>query len=214
MGLLTYSGQSDHRPLIADSQYESRSTINGTVDVKGEFPATFRIVADPVYVQHYPKLLLGAEYPVDGEIRGELKLDGTLVNLDGRADFSVTDSVAWGVHLDPLTLPLRIDDYNVSIPDFKITTRGQRLTMDIAVAANGDLDLLLESDAPVRFEEIAKAANIADFPFEGEFDVRVVGILRQLEAPDFRVELDFSDITYLDMGRGVKHLLGDAYFAG
>ena len=121
---------------------------------------------------------------------------------------------AWGVHLDPLTLPLRIDDYNVSIPDFKITTRGQRLTMDIAVAANGDLDLLLESDAPVRFEEIAKAANIADFPFEGAFDVGFVGILRQLESPDFRVELDFSDITYLDMGRGVKHLLGDAYLLG
>ena len=213
-GLLKYSEQFDLRQLIADSQYQSRATINGTVDVKGEFPATFRIVADPVYVQHYPKLLLGAEYPVDGEIRGELKLDGTLVNLDGRADFSVTNSVAWGVHLDPLTLPLRIDDYNVSIPDFKITTRGQRLTMDIAVDANGDLDLLLESDAPVRFKEIAKAANIADFPFEGEFDVKFVGILRQLEAPDFRVELDFSDITYLDMGRGVKHLLGDAYLLG
>ena len=213
-GLLTYSGQSDSLPLIADSQYESRTTINGTVDVKGEFPATFHIVADPVYVQHYPKLLVGAEYPVDGEIRGELKLDGTLVNLDGRADFSITDSVAWGIHLDPLTLPLRIDDYNVSIPDFKITTRGQRLTMDIAMAANGDLDLLLESDAPVRFEEIAKAANIADFPFEGEFDVRFIGILRQLETPDFRVELDFSDITYLDMGRGVKHLLGDAALLG
>ena len=200
--------------LTTNNQYESRATINGTVDVEGEFPATFRIVADPVYVQHYPKLLLGSEYPVDGEIRGELKLDGTLVNLDGRADFSITDSVAWGVHLDPLMLPLRIDDYNVSIPDFKITTRGQRLTMDIAVAANGDLDLLLESDAPVRFEEIAKAANIADFPFEGEFDVRCVGILRQSESPNFRVELDFSDITYLDIGRGVKHLLGDAFLLG
>ena len=37
--------------------------------------------------------------------------------------------------------------------------------MNVAVAANGDYDLLLESDAPVRFEEIAKAANISDFPF-------------------------------------------------
>ena len=191
------------------SSYESRATINGTVEVRGEFPAAFSIIADPVYVQHYPKLLLGAEYPVEGELRGELKLDGTLVNLDGRADFSVTDSVAWGVHLDPLMLPLRIEDYNISISDFKITTRGQRLTMNIAVAANGDLDFVVKSDAPIRFEEIAKASNIADFPFEGEFDVRFVGILRESEDADFRVELDCADITYLDTGRGVKHLLGD-----
>lgn len=208
-GLLTYSGQ----PSV-DSLYESRATINGTVDVKGEFPAAFSIVADSVYVQHYPKLLLGAEYPVEGELRGELTLDGTLVNLDGRADFSVLDGVAWGVHLDPLTLPLRIEDYNISIPDFKITTRGQRLTMNVAVAPNADLDLLVESDAPVRFEEIAKAANIADFPFEGEFDVRFIGILRESVDADFRVELDCADITYLDTGRRVKHLLGDAYLFG
>ncbi|MDE0554435.1 MAG: hypothetical protein OXI24_09495, partial [Candidatus Poribacteria bacterium] len=198
----------------ANSQYESRATIKGTVDISGEFPAAFSIIAAPVYVQHYPKLLLGSEYPVEGEIRGELKLDGTLANLDGRAEFSIADSVAWGVHLDPLTLPLRIEDYNISIPDFKITTRGQRLTMNVAVAANGDLDLVVESDAPVRFEEIAKASNIADFPFEGEFDVQFVGVLRESEDADFRVELDCSDITYLDPARGVKHLLGDAYLFG
>lgn len=208
-GLLRHSGQQS-----TNSQYKSRATINGTVDIKGEFPAVFSIIADPVYVQHYPKLLLGAEYPVVSELRGELKLDGTLVNLDGRADFSVTDSVAWGVHLDPLTLPLRIEDYNVSIPDFKITTRGQRLTMNIAMAANGDLDLLLESDAPVRFEEIAKAANIADFPFEGEFDVQFIGILRKSKDADFRVELDLSDITYLHAEQEARHLLGDAYLFG
>ena len=228
-GLLMYSGQpsavSTQKPeqfvLTNDTQlsdpenrYKSRATINGTVDVQGEFPTAFSILADPVYVQHYPKLLLGAEYPVEGELRGELKLDGTLINLDGSADFSVTNSVAWGVHLDPLTLPLRIEDYNASIPDFKITTRGQRMTMDIAVAANGDLDLRLASDAPVRFEEIAQAANIADFPFEGEFDIRFVGILRESENADFRIELDFSDITYLDTGKGVKHPLGDAYLFG
>ena len=223
-GLLTHSGQqsvigeenlgAESRQPIANSQHESRATINGTVDVKGEFPAVFSIIADPVYVQHYPKLLLGAEYPVTGELSGELKLDGTLINLDGRADFSVTDSVAWDVHLDPLTLPLRIEDYNVSIPDFKITTRGQRLTMNVAVAANGDLDLRLESDAPVRFEEIAKAAKIADFPFEGEFDVQFIGILRASEDADFRVELDISDITYLHAEQDAKHLLGDAYLFG
>ena len=194
--------------------YESRATINGTVDIKGDFPAVFTIVADPVYVQHYPKLLLGAEYPVDATVRGELTLDGTLVNLDGSGNFNVTEGVAWGVHLDPLMLPLEIEDYNLSIPNFKITTRGQQLTMNVTVSANTDFDLLLESDRPVSFQEIAKASNITDLPFEGEFDVRVVGTLRKPEPADFRVELDFSDITFLHGDRGTKHLLGDAYLLG
>ncbi|MDD9974443.1 MAG: AsmA family protein, partial [Candidatus Poribacteria bacterium] len=205
----------DNRQLITtETEYESRATITGTVDVEGEFPANFSIVADPVYVQHYPRVLLGAEYPVDGEIRGELKLDGTLINLDGRANFSVTNGVAWGIHLDPLTLPLEIEDYNFTLPNFKITTRGQQVTLNVSVASNSDYDLLLESDAPVRLEEIAKAANILDFPFEGEFDVRVVGTLRKPEDADFRVELDFSDVTFLNNGRGTKHLLGDVSLLG
>ena len=202
-------------PLITtETEYQSRTTITGTVDVEGEFPANFSVVADPVYVQHYPRVLLGAEYPVDGEIRGELKLDGTLINLDGTANFSVTKGVAWGIHLDPLTLPLEIEDYNVTLPNFKITTRGQQVTLNVSVAPNSDYDLLLENDAPVRFEEIAKAANISDFPFEGEFDVRVVGKLKKPENADFRVELDFSDVTFLHNERGTKHLLGDVYLLG
>ena len=195
--------------------YESRATIKGTVDInKDEFPAAFRVVADSVYVQHYPKLMLGAEYPVDATIRGELKLDGTLINLDGSANFSVTEGVAWGIHLDPLMLSLEIEDYNLNVPNFKITTRGQQLTMNVTVAANGDFDLLLESDAPVSFQEIAQAANISDLPFDGEFDVRVVGTLSRPEPADFRVELDFSDITFLHGSRGTKHLIGDAYLLG
>ena len=54
-GLLMHSGQEPR----ADSRYESRATINGTVDVKGEFPAAFSIVADPVYVQHYSETVVG-----------------------------------------------------------------------------------------------------------------------------------------------------------
>ena len=198
----------------AESDVYSRTTITGTVEVKGEFPADISVVADPVYVQHYPKLLLGAEYPVEGEIRGELKLDGTLVNLDGTADFSVTEGVAWGIHLDPLVLPLEVEDYNLTIPDFKITTRGQQVTLTVAVAANADYDLLLENNSPVHLEEIAKAAHLPDFPFEGQFDVRVVGKLRKPEEADFRVELDFSDVTFLHTERGTKYPLGDVYLLG
>ena len=209
--LLTTDSQ---RLITTKTEYESRTTITGTVEVKGEFPADISVVPDPVYVQHYSKLLLGAEYPVAGEIRGELELDGTLVNLDGRANFSVTESVAWGIHLDPLTLPLEIEDYNLTISDFKITTRGQQVTLNVAVAANADYDLLLESDAPVRLEEIAKSADLPDFPFEGRFDVRVVGTLKKPESTDLRVELDFSDLTFLHNERGRKYPLGDVYLLG
>ena len=195
-------------------EFLSRTTITGTVEVEGEFPADISVVADPVYVQHYPKLLLGAEYPVEGEIRGELKLDGTLVNLDGTADFSVTEGVAWGIHLDPLVLPLEVEDYNLTIPDFKITTRGQQVTLNVAVAANADYDLLLENNSPVHLEEIAKAANLPDFPFEGQFDVRVVGKLKKPASADFRVELDFSGVTFLHTERGTKYPLGDVYLLG
>ncbi len=212
------SGTPDNqKPKVSESQiteYESRTTITGTVEVKGEFPANFSVVADPVYVQHYSKLLLGSEYPVEGEIRGELKLDGTLVNLDGSADFHVTESVAWGIHLDPVTLPLEIEDYNLTIPDFKITTRGQQVTLNAAVASNGDYDILLENDTPVHLEEIAKAADLSDFPFEGLFDVRVVGTFKKPESADFRVELDFSDVTFLHNERGRKYPLGDVYLLG
>ena len=196
------------------TEYESRATINGVVDIEDEYPAVFSVVADPVYVQHYRKTVLGAEHPVEGEIRGELKLDGTLINLDGRADFSVTEGVAWDIHLDPVTLPLRIEDYNITIPNFEITTRGQKVLLNASVDTRGNFDFRLESDAPIRLEEIAKAARISDFPFEAQFDVRFVGTLKKPDPVDFQVELDFSDITFLDTGRGTKHLLGDAALHG
>ena len=211
-GLLTKNTKKD---LV--TAYESRTTITGVVDVKGDFPAEFSIVADPLYVQHYRRVLLGAEYPVDGKIRGELKLDGTLFNLDGSADFSVTEGVAWGIHLDPLTLPLRIEDYNIAIPNFEITTRGQKVTLNISVASNADYDLLLESDAPVNFQELSKAAQISNFPFDGQFDVSVIGTLKKPEPVDFQLKLDFANITYLDIedsGHVKRFPLGDAVLHG
>ena len=208
-GLLTKNTKKD---IV--TAYQSRTTITGVVDVEGDFPAEFRIVAAPVYAQHYPRVLLGAEYPVAGEVRGELKLDGTLTNLDGSADFSVTEGVGWGIHLDPVTLPLRIEDYNISIPNFEITTRGQKVTLNVSVASNADYDLLLENEAPVSFQALASAANISDFPFDGQFDVRVVGTLKKPESADFQVELDFSDITFLDNSRETRHPLGDASLHG
>ena len=205
----------DPRQLITtQTEYESRTLITGTVEVRDDFPVDISVIADSVYVQHYPKLLLGAEYPVEGEISGELKLDGTLMNLDGRANFSVTEGVAWDIHLDPLTLPLEIEDYNFIVPDFKITTRGQHLTLNVAVAPNGNYDLLLESDASVKLEEIAKAANISDFPFEGQFDVQVAGTLKKPESTDLRIKLDFSELTFLHNERGSKYPLGDVYLLG
>ena len=199
------------------TEYTSQVSITGVVDVEGEFPSQFSVIANPVYIQHYPKLLLGAEYPVTGQIRGELALDGTLINLDGSADFSVTEGIAWGLHLDPVTLPLRIEDYELTLPDFRITTRGQSVTLNVTVAPNADFDFRLESDAPVNFQELSKAAQTSSFPFDGQFDVSVVGILKKPEPLDFQVELDFKNITYLDFednGNTKKFPLGDAVLHG
>lgn len=199
------------------TDYTSQAAITGVVDVEGEFPAQLSVIANPVYVQHYPKLLLGAEYPVTGQIRGELKLDGTLINLDGAADFSVTEGIAWGIHLDPFTLPLRIEDYYLTLPDAKITTRGQKITLNVAVAPNADFDFRLESDAPVNFQELSKAAQISDFPFDGQFDVSVIGTFKQPQPLDFQIELDFKDITYVDFednGDVKRFPLGDAVLHG
>ena len=208
-GLLTKNTKKD---IV--TAYQSRTIITGVVDVEDDFPAEFHIVAAPVYAQHYSRVLLGAEYPVASEVRGELKLDGTLTNLDGSADFSVTEGVAWGIHLDPVTLPLRIEDYNISIPNCEITTRGQKVTLNVSVTSNADYDLLLENEAPVSFQALASAANISEFPFDGQFDVRVVGTLKKPESADFQVELDFSDITFLNNTRETKHPLGDASLHG
>ena len=196
------------------TEYQSRATINGTVLIKDKYPADFSVIAEPAYVQHYPKVLLGAEYPVDGEIRGELKLYGSMLNLDGNGTFSVTEGVAWNVRLDPLTLPLDIEGYSITIPDFKITTRGQQVTLNVNVASNADYDFLLVSDAPVRLEEIATAADIPEFPFEGEVEVHVLGTLRKPAAADFTVELRFADLTFLHSRREIKYPLGDAYLLG
>ncbi len=199
------------------TEYTSQASITGVVDVEGEFPAQFSVNADPVYVQHYPKLLLGAEYPVTGEIRGELALDGTLINLDGTADFSVTEGIAWGLHLDPLTLPLHIEDYSLTIRDFKITTHNQSVTLNVAVAPNADFDFRLVNDAPVNFQELSKAAQISNFPFDGQFDVSVTGTLEKPEPLDLQIELDFANITYLDFkdsGHVERFPLGDAVLHG
>ncbi|MCG9132045.1 translocation/assembly module TamB domain-containing protein [Candidatus Poribacteria bacterium] len=196
------------------TEYESRATINGVVDIEDEYPAVFSIVTDPVYVQHYRNILVGADYPINGEIRGELKLEGTLANLDGRADFRVTEAEALDVHLDPITLPVRIEDYNITVPNCEITTRGQKVILNASVDTNANFDFLLESDAPVHLEEIAKAAEISDFPFEAQFDVRFVGTLKKPEPADFQIQLDFTDITFLDYGRGTKHPLGHANLRG
>ncbi len=119
--------------------------------------------------------------------------------------------------MDPLTLPLRIEDYDLTLPNVKITTRGQKITLNVAVTSNADFDVRLESDAPVNFQALSKAAQISDFPFDGQFDVSVVGRLQKPQPTDFQIELDFQNITYVDFGDNghvKKYPLGDAVLHG
>ena len=57
-GLLT---KNTKRDIV--TEYESQTTINGVVDIEDKYPAVFSIVANPVYVQHYRKTLLGDRIP-------------------------------------------------------------------------------------------------------------------------------------------------------
>lgn len=185
--------------------------IAGTVDIEGELPANFEIVLAPLQIDaDYTRLLMGAIYPVEGTLTGELKLDGSLTHLDGRGTFTVNAGKAWGIRLDPLTLPLEIDDYTVTISNFDITTRNQLVTLNVRKAANGDFDLSIKNSTskPIQLAEIATAADISDFPFDAQLEVSVIGDQKQSKDLDLHIELDFSEITFLG------NPLGDVYLFG
>ncbi len=190
---------------------ESRLSIVGTVDVAGELPANFRVVGAPsVQVADYKLLLFGTDYPIEGVVTGELHLDGSLTHLNGRGNFHVNAGEAWGIHLDALTLPLEIENYGIRIPDFKISARGEEVIFNFDMQPDGSFELAIKNreGVPIRLTEIAKAADISDFPIGAKMDVDFVGTQRVNEALDFRVGLNFSDITF------ENNPLGDAYLLG
>ena len=175
-------------------------SIEGNVKIEGKLPADFRVVAEPLVLDaDYNNILFQQEYPIEGNMRGELKLSGSLINhLDGEGSFAVDSGKAWGINLDTVTLPFVIDDYSLTIPDFKITTRGQLVTFNAHIESNGELEFNLKNnkDKPVQLAELAIAADITDFPLDGKMDVNIDCHQKKSQDLVFLTDLTFSDLTF------------------
>lgn len=173
---------------------ESLLTLNGAARMEGDIPVKFQVQAQPFQISDYVRLLAGAEYPVSGVVTGNLALDGTLNGLDGRGRLNVADAEAWELALDPLVLPLVIEDYTVHVSDFEVFAREQRGVIDFQISPELNYQLQFQSD-PMRLKELAIARAIPDFLLDADLLVNATG---EGNASDPRVDVifDFSDISY------------------
>lgn len=191
---------------------DTNVSIKGNIKIEGDLPANFSIVAEPLVLdKNYNKLFFTQEYPIEANIKGELKLYGQLIDrLDGSGRFTIDSGKAWNINLDTATFPLKIDDYTLTISDFLITTRGQQVILNTRVEDNGDFVFSLKNskDKPIQLAELALAADIADFPLDGKMDVNVVAHQKKPQDLVFYTDLNFSDLTF------EGNPLGDAYLRG
>lgn len=187
-------------------------SIEGNIRIDRKFPANFHIVADPLVLDtDYNKLLFTVAYPIEGDIKGELNLYGQLIdNLDGSGNFSIDSGNAWNMNLDPATLQLKIDDYSLTIPNFIIAVRSQQVIFNAHIKRNGEFDISLKNNQgkPVQLAELARAADITDFPLDGKMHVNVESYKKKSENLVFTTQFIFSDLTFKD------NPLGDAYLDG
>ena len=176
------------------SKGESLLTLNGVAQVEGDIPIEFRVRAHPFQISDYVRLLAGAEYPVEGVVTGDLALDGTLNGLDGRGRLNVASAKAWDLALDPLILPLVIEDYTLHVSDFEVFAREQRGVINFQITPELNYRLQFQSD-PMRLKELAIARAIPDFLLDADLVVNATG---EGNAADPRVDVifDFSDISY------------------
>ncbi len=179
---------------------DTNVSIEGNVSIDGKLPANFRVVAEPLVLDaDYNNLLFQQAYPIEGNMRGELKLYGSLIDhLDGEGSLAVDSGKAWGINLDTVTLPLEIDDYSLTIPDFKITTRGQLVTFNAHVKSNGEFEFSLKNNKakPVQLAALSLAADISDFPLDGKMDVNIDSYQKKSQDLVFHTDLTFSDLTF------------------
>ena len=172
---------------------ESELIANGVARMEGDTPIDLKVRAQPLQIADYVRLA-GDDYPIEGIATGELVLDGTLLHLDGRGTLQIENGKAWDLALDPLTLPLEIEDYFVKIPDFELLTRGQKGILNAQIDPNQDYIIDFQSE-PMRLAEIAIARGMTDFLLDAALVVTAKG---QANAADPLVDVtfDFSNVTY------------------
>lgn len=190
---------------------DTKIAIEGDVKLEGELPVNMRIIAEKLVLdQDYNRILLKNKYPIVGIISGELNLYNSLTHLDGRGEFSVESGVAWEIKLDPLQLKLDINNSSLTIQDFQITSRGQLVTLNTHVSKTGEFDFSLKSseDRPIKMSEIAVAASIEDFPFNGLMDVNVTSYYKKPDISSTEVSIHITDLSFNN------NPLGDGYVHG
>lgn len=189
---------------------DTKVAIDGNVYVGNGFPAEFTIIAEKLVLDdEYNRIFFRQDYPIDGIIIGNLYLFDSLTSLGGKGNFTVDSGVAWDIKLDPLELALDIKDTSLTISDFKITSRGQLVTLNTYVNKKGDFEFSLKNskNKPVQLAEIALAADIADFPFDGKMDIHLTSQLKKPNGPSTEVTIHVSELSFdgNQLGDGFVH---------
>ena len=184
---------------------DSQLIADGVARMEEDTPIGLRVRAEPLQIADYVRLA-GDDYPIEGIVTGELAIDGTLAYLNGRGTLQIENGKAWDLSLDPLTLPLEIENYVVKIPDFELLTRGQKGVLNAQLAPNQDYIIDFQSES-MRLAEIAIARGMTDFLLDADLVVTAKG---QANAADPLVDVtfDFSNVTY------AGNPLEDVYITG
>ena len=172
---------------------DSQLIADGVARMEGETPIDLKVRAQPIQIADYVRLA-GDDYPIEGIVTGELAIDGTLAHLNGRGTLQIENGKAWDLSLDPLMLPLEIENYVVKIPDFELLTRGQKSVLNAQIDPNQDYIIDFQSES-MRLAEIAIARGMTDFLLDADLVVTAKG---QANAADPLVDVtfDFSNVTY------------------
>ena len=184
---------------------ESETTLHGVARVEGDIPVDFIVRAHPFQIADYVRLA-GADYPVEGIATGDLVLDGTLSQLNGQGTLQVVSGKAWGLAFDSLTLPLKIENYVVKMPDFELLARGQRGVLNTQMTREGNYEIDLQS-GPLQLAELAIARGMTDFQLDAALVVKATG-KGNVTDPRVDVAADFSDVTYAGKPLRDVHLAG------
>ncbi|RKU11023.1 hypothetical protein C6502_09430 [Candidatus Poribacteria bacterium] len=209
IGVLTadfrYAGNQVFLNSIRLAKGESELIADGVALMEGDTPINLNVRAQPLQIADYVRLA-GDDYPIEGIATGELVIDGTLARLNGRGTLQIENGKAWELSLDPLTLPIGIENYVVKIPDFELLTRGQKGILNAQIDPNQDYVIDFQSE-PMQLAEIAIARGMTDFLLDADLVVTAKG---QANAADPLVDVtfDFSNVTY------AGNPLEDVYITG
>ena len=193
------------------SNGDTNISIDGNVKLTGKMPLDFTINANTLVLDSdYNQIFFQQAHPINGNITGELKLFGSLIDhLDGEGTFTADSGNAWGMNLDPATFQLEIDNYTLTIPNFEITTQGQLVVLNARATNDGEFDLTIKNrkDKPVQLAKLALASGVIDFPLDGHMDISVHSFQKKHEKLVLHTDLHFTDLTFQNnpLGNAVLH---------